>query len=328
MEQQPLVSFIIPTYNLPEHMLRECIDSIMSLSLREFEREIIVVDDGSKRAAIASLTDLADTIIYIRQRNSGLSAARNRGLQNASGRYIQFVDGDDTLVSNRYEHCLDIARFQQPDMVMFDFCRKQAKQYSYDDLPAISGSDLMRHNNIRATACGYLFKAKTMGNLRFTPGICHEDEEFTPLLLLRAESVIRTSAPAYYYRQRSESITTSKNLRKMLRRLNDFKAVIYRLNDLCTSAFSIERSSFTSLDRLALQRRVHQLTMDYIYNVIVETRNKKYLDRQLNELRSRSLFPLPDKDYTKKYTWFRRLTTNKIGLAFLFRTLPLIKRER
>ena len=65
MEQQPLVSFIIPTYNLPEPLLRECIESIMSLSLREFEREIIVVDDGSKRAAIASLTDLADTIIYI-----------------------------------------------------------------------------------------------------------------------------------------------------------------------------------------------------------------------------------------------------------------------
>ena len=68
--------------------------------------------------------------------------------------------------------------------------------------------------------------------------------------------------------------------------------------------------------------------MDYIYQVIIETRSRHYLDRQLAELRNHSLFPLPDKDYTKKYTWFRRLTQTKIGLAFLFRTLPLIKRER
>ena len=327
MEQQPLVSFIIPTYNLPETMLRECIESIMSLSLREFEREIIVVDDGSKHAVIASLSDLADTILYIRQRNGGLSAARNRGIQNATGQYIQFVDGDDLLVTGLYEHCLDIARFQKPDMVMFDFCRKHTKQKTYDDQPAISGSDLMRHHNIKATACGYLFKATTMGNLRFTPGICHEDEEFTPLLLLRTESVIRTNAPAYFYRERQDSITTAKNIRKTLRRLNDFKAVIYRLLQLCNT-MGVERSSFTSLDRLALLRRVHQLTMDYIYNVIVETRNRKYLNRQLAELGSHGLFPLPDKDYTSKYTWFRRLTSTKIGMAFLFRTLPLIKRER
>ena len=324
MEQQPLVSFIIPTYNLPEPLLRECIESIMALSLREYEREIIVVDDGSKHAAIACLGDIADTIIYIRQKNSGLSTARNRGIQNASGLYLQFVDGDDLLISNLYEHCLDLARFQKPDMVMFEFCRKMTKEKTYDDLPVISGSDLMRHHNIKATACGYLFKSTTMGNLRFTPGICHEDEEFTPLLLLRTESVIRTSAPAYFYRERRDSITTSKNVRKVLQRLHDFKGVIYRLHEQA----SLSNDQWSALDRLALLRRVHQLTMDYIYQVIIETRSRHYLDRQLAELRNHSLFPLPDKDYTKKYTWFRRLTQTKIGLAFLFRTLPLIKRER
>ena len=51
-------------------------------------------------------------------------------------------------------------------------------------------------------------------------------------------------------------------------------------------------------------------------------------DAQLEELRKKGLFPLPDKDYTSKYKWFRRLSNTKIGLAFLMRTLPLIKRER
>ena len=79
---------------------------------------------------------------------------------------------------------------------------------------------------------------------------------------------------------------------------------------------------------MALLRRVHQMTMDYIYKVIVETRNRDYLDRQLEELRKKGLFPLPDKDYTAKYSWFRRLSNTAIGLSFLMRALPLMKRER
>ena len=105
-----------------------------------------------------------------------------------------------------------------------------------------------------------------------------------------------------------------------MKRLNDFKAIIYRLYQFA--------AVIPGSDRMALLRRVHQLTMDYIYKVIVETRNRHYLDKQLEELRKKGLFPLADKDYTKKYKWFRRLTNTKIGLAFLMRTLPLIKRER
>ncbi len=81
-------------------------------------------------------------------------------------------------------------------------------------------------------------------------------------------------------------------------------------------------------DRLALQRRVAQLTMDYIYNVIIETRSRHYLDRKLASLRSEGLFPLPDRDYTTKYKWFRRMTNSSLGLSLLMRALPLLKKER
>lgn len=317
---ETLVSFIIPVYNVPADMLRECIGSICRLSLRDYEREIIVVDDGSKRSPLNDLDDLADQLIYVRQRNGGLSRARNRGLQNATGQYIQFIDGDDMLITNLYEHCLDIIRFQHSDMVMFDFCRKKTDQKTYNDLPVISGNDLMRHHNIKATACGYLFKASILGNLRFTPDILHEDEEFTPLLLLRAETIIQTDAPAYFYRERKESITKKDDLRNTLKRLNDFKDIIFRLNKMSDTT--------PGLDRLALQRRTAQLTMDYIYNVIVLTQSRHYLDRRLDELRTKGLFPLPDHDYTTKYKWFRRMTNSNIGIMMLMRTLPLMKRER
>ena len=311
MEETPFISFIIPVYNVPTEMLCECLDSIIRLSLRKSEREIIVVDDGSQVSPLGALNNYLDDIIYIRQKNGGLGCARNRGLQNATGQYIQFVDADDALITNQYEHCLDIARFKGPDMVMFEFSRDQK---------AATGRYLLRHQNIKATACGYLFKATILGNLRFTTGIYHEDEEFTPLLILRAGSIIQTDAEAYFYRSREASITTSQDARNTVKRLNDFKAIIYRLYQFA--------AVIPGSDRMALLRRVHQLTMDYIYKVIVETRNRHYLDKQLEELRKKGLFPLADKDYTKKYKWFRRLTNSKIGLAFLMRTLPLIKRER
>ena len=301
-------------------MLHDCLDSILRLSLRKHEREIIVIDDGSNISPINNLENYIDDIIYIRQKNGGLGNARNRGLLNATGQYIQFVDADDALITNQYEHCLDLARFQAPDMVMFEFSRKENSQKIYSDQKLVTGRYLLRHQNIKATACGYLFKATVLGNLRFTPGIYHEDEEFTPLLILRAGTILQTDAEAYFYRTREESITTSQNIRNTIKRLNDFKAIIYRLNQ-----FS---AVIPGSDRMALLRRIHQLTMDYIYKVIVDTQNKHYLDRELEELRKKGLFPLPDKDYTTKYKWFRRLCNTKIGLAFLFRTLPLIKKER
>ena len=70
--QKKLVSFIIPVFNVPTEMLRACIDSIENLSLRQFEREIIVVDDGSDESPLAALDTLADDIVYIRQKNQGL----------------------------------------------------------------------------------------------------------------------------------------------------------------------------------------------------------------------------------------------------------------
>lgn len=316
----PLVSFIITCYNLPQWMLNECIESIMVLSLRPFEREIIVIDDGSDRNILDELSGCMDDIIYLRQKNKGLSEARNMGIRIASGEYIQFVDGDDKLVQPAYEHCLDIARYNSPDMVVFDFTDKPRQQATFNDNGPTSGTEYMQHNNIHPTAWGYMFKRTVLGELRFTPGIYHEDEEFTPILLLRAENIYTTDAKAYIYRKRDMSIISDKSTKSTLKRLNDKKDVIFRLHEMSDKLPYIER--------IAMQRRIAQLTMDYIYNIITQTRDRKYLDKRLEELHQKNLFPLPDKNYTQKYKWFRRMTNSKWGLAVLMRTLPLLKSER
>ena len=100
MKQQPLVSFILTDYNLPTELLCEAIDSILRLSLQSAEREIIIVDDGSDDGSdsspMNSLLKYGDDIIYLRQKNSGVSVARNTALAMAKGEYIQIIDGGST----------------------------------------------------------------------------------------------------------------------------------------------------------------------------------------------------------------------------------------
>jgi len=302
-------------------MLCECIDSILALSLRPFEREIIIVDDGSNVSPMNGLMQYGDEIIYIRQKNSGLSVARNNGIEIAQGEYLQFIDSDDHLIQVPYEHCLDLIRLNVGiDMVMFDFTSTATKETSFKDSEVITGSEYMLKNNIHATAWGYLFKRATLSELRFTPGIWHEDEEFTPQLLIRAEHVCTTDAKAYYYYKHKGSITTHNDDESKTKRFNDIRGVLDRLQYLCDRV--------PQSDRVALQRRVAQLTMDYIYQVIIQQRSQKALNACINELNSKGLFPLPDRDYSQKYIWFRKMTNSRLGRTILLNTLPLLKKER
>lgn len=319
--EKPLVSFILTYYNQPVQMLCECIDSILALSLRPFEREIIVVDDGSRVSPMNGLMQYGDELIYIRQKNGGLSMARNKGIEMAQGQFLQFIDADDHLIQTPYEHCLDMIRLNDEiDMVMFDFTSTGTTETDYNDTEVMTGSAYMLKHNIHGSACGYLFKRTTLSELRFTPGIWHEDEEFTPQLLIRAEHVCATDAKAYYYYKHKGTITTHDDEESKVKRFNDIRGVLDRLQYLCDRV--------PQTDRIALQRRVAQLTMDYIYQVIVQQRSQKALNQCIDELSSKGLFPLPDRDYSQKYKWFRKMTNTRLGLTILLNTLPLLKKER
>ena len=320
-ETQPLVTFVVCYYDLPMQMLCQCVDSILALSLQREEREIIVVDDGSDISPTNALMQYGEDIIYVRQKHSGLSAARNMGINMARGRYLQFVDGDDRLMTEPYNHCLDILRsHEDADMVVFDFTSSTDVSTTYTDGPVLSGTDFMRHHNIHGSACLYLFRQKTLSELCFTPGIFHEDEEFTPQLLLRAERVYPTDAHAYYYCQRPNSITSTTDEQKVQKRLDDLHAITHRLYMLA--------DRLPQNDRLALRRRVAQLTMDYLYQIIMQTRSAQQLDTRIAMLRSEGLFPLPDEDYSQKYVWFRRMTSTALGRTLLLHSLPLLRKER
>ncbi len=102
MNDNPLISIIIPLYNKEDCILK----TLRSIITQDFDDyEIVVVDDGSTDKGLLVVQDLANShIVIIKKKNGGPSSARNHGVKNASGKYGMFLDADDTLEKGALKH--------------------------------------------------------------------------------------------------------------------------------------------------------------------------------------------------------------------------------
>ncbi len=92
------ISVIIPTFNRAD-LLIEALESVLAQTCRDFE--LIVVDDGSTDETIDRIREYRDRLIYLPQRNQGVSAARNHGIRAAHGKWIAFLDSDDLWLPDK-----------------------------------------------------------------------------------------------------------------------------------------------------------------------------------------------------------------------------------
>ena len=282
----PLISFVVTYYNEPYALLRACIESILALNLSPDEAEILVVEDGVEHKIQDKVCSLSPLVNYVCQEHAGLSVARNTGISHSHGTYIQFVDADDCLEPSAYAAVIELLRSQEDDAVMFQMTTKQGRQGGRLSCQKTTGEDFLLRHNLRAAAWGYAFRREILGNLRFSPGLLHEDELFTPQLLLRVKSLRLLDAKAYFYRQREGTITHAKSLEMVKKRLDDIFSIIMTLR---------------SLEQPLLDRRIRQLTVDYIQNTWMLTRSHSELQQRCSQLRSEGLLPLPIRMYSLRY---------------------------
>ena len=111
------VSYIIPVCN-EENYITGCLDSIFNSTYRNIE--VIVVDDGSKDGTREILTPYLEKITYVNQKKSGISKARNRGLKEATGEMVAFVDADDITGKMRIE--LEVKKMLDNPKLGMVFC--------------------------------------------------------------------------------------------------------------------------------------------------------------------------------------------------------------
>lgn len=218
------ISIIVPVYQV-EKYIRQCIDSILAQTFTDFE--LILVDDGSKDNSGKICDEYAEKdkrIRVIHKENDGLSDARNKGLDNASGNYFMFVDSDDYIAPNMAECLYKKISEAKADIAACNYryvFEDGKKDFSTENKAEVINANEIFYNrkNERnygfwTIACNKLYKREKFKSLRFRFGKYHEDEFWANDIYQMDIKAVTVSESLYYYRQRGNSIMGNKNIRK------------------------------------------------------------------------------------------------------------------
>ena len=219
------VSLIVPVYNVSEYIER-CWDSIRNQTYKNIE--VLFVDDCGTDDSVTKLetyveeTQDFEVKILHHQRNRGLSAARNTGLEAASGEYVYFLDSDDDIIPDCIDLLVSPLREKQYDMVIGDYSVVGGGGYSPLHLgegPLESNLEVMRTysgGEWYVMAWNKLCRREFLleNNLFFKEGMIHEDVLWTFKVACKAENLYVVKKPTYNYYVRSSSIMTSMSIEK------------------------------------------------------------------------------------------------------------------
>ncbi len=211
------LSIIIPCYNLEDYIER-CVNSVLNQDIPKEEYEIILVDDGSTDNTPSILSGLEAEYPNIRvltQNNQGVSAARNKAIEIARGRYIWFVDGDDWITPQSLKSLLSLAESRDADILRFDYVHlseyeepapliEQGKK----ELLAYSIPDFFR---IKIKRKFFLFcqllkrEILMVNNIRFQSLRMCEDVPFLAEYVTHTKKIVAVKWDIYYYFNRENS---------------------------------------------------------------------------------------------------------------------------
>ena len=325
-----LLSVVIPHYNIPKELLTACIDSITDQGIPDDSYEIFIIDDESEEFPEWVCEKYSkQNIRLIRNPHGGPGAARNRGIDEAKGRYIQFVDADDYLLQNgQMAQCLAFLKEKNPQILRFAYKVKvnskeeYTLQHRHVKFGSItSGAAFMRDNNLSGSPCTFFFQKElaTGNNVRFSPDIFHEDEEFNTKLHYHAQTLIESDAILYCYCIREGSTTANSSKEFEAKRIEDFLTIIEKL-----ATFREENhTTASSTQRAGITHKLDMLAVDAILNMMYDGRKAcEIYTTCKTRLEPLGQFPLQKASYSYKYRIFRSLANTPTGMRILRAIIP------
>lgn len=266
------ISIIVPIYNVQEY-LRTCLDSLLNQSF-EKDFEVICINDGSTDKSLEILREyqIYSRIKVINQDNQGLSKARNRGIEQASGDYLMFIDSDDYLANNNVLSLL----YNEVVKEDLDFVAGTV-EFSYDNKEknfTVLYPEELTNKNFKGSVlfekiinkvdylsipCNKIYKKDfiTRNNLYFYEGIIYEDIEFTVRCYFNADKIKIINSNIFMYRQRENSITNNDIMFK-----EKYKNYLF------------VAESLIGFNKLHQSKAINQLIL-YMYVILIK--NKKSL---------------------------------------------------
>lgn len=219
MKHNPLISVIVPIYNV-EIYLHKCLESILSQTFSNLE--IILVDDGSPDNCGIICDEYAKKdarIIVIHKKNGGLSSARNKGLDIASGDYVMFVDGDDFVEQNFCEKAISLVNKYHVDICSFGYNEvfENRKEERKTIKPRVINTEeaifhiIAKDEVIYNFAWNKIYSKQLFDGVRYPIGRLFEDSAVTYLLFHKAQEIYVANDVLYNYVQRQGSIMSDYN---------------------------------------------------------------------------------------------------------------------
>lgn len=286
-------SVIIPCYNCVK-TLEATVNSIRACGLTDYE--ILLIDDGSTDGT-AELCD-ALCVKYvavhcIHQPNAGVSAARNRGIDEAQGEYLWFADADDTVDAGALSHAADIIAKQRPDMLLFGMSfdyYHHGKLYRRDKLvPPCEGSLppkqlLERYRefydcNALTTACNKFIRRDIIMQfgVRFHGDmILMEDLLFVLELLPHCRNIYSLPEAIYRYRQAEDEKGAYRRLQRIPYLAEYMQPFESRLD-----ALGISAQEAVNLYEMLLRQKLYYAPLRQIRVILAEHKQSKYASLEL-----------------------------------------------
>lgn len=280
-----LISVIVPIYNVEKYIYR-CVDSILAQTFSDFE--LILIDDESpdKCPKICDRYAEQDERIHvIHQKNGGLSAARNAGIDwvflNSDSQWITFVDSDDWIHPQMLEILYGaVLKYS----VSVSICGYQCTDGSNPQIDRIyekiwSPEEFYVQKNVNATvAWGKLYKRECFSKLRYPEGKLHEDEFITYQIIFSHAKIVVVEAPLYAYFQNPTGIMKSEWNPKRLDGLearreqidyfkrNHFKkaeiraakAMLWGIKEQLEIVSSLHKMSYMRKLKISLRKNIHE----------------------------------------------------------------------
>ena len=228
------VSVIVPVYNTA-HYVDNCLQSILNQTYDNLE--IIVVNDGStdNSAQVLSAYAANPRVKVLTRANGGLSAARNTGIEAATGEWVMFIDSDDAIHPELVAQAIKVGRQAEADYVRFDYRNVPVeRQLDFDPLEKSPTTHVVDEpvgyflaHQLHPSACVICFRRSAIAELKFESGLVYEDLDFTWRFLRTVKKGVHIDWKAYNYVQTEGSIIRSSPSRckpasidRILRRIN------------------------------------------------------------------------------------------------------------